>query len=59
MNWTKDDKIYYFQTKNMAESGDEKKLEEETNIVPGSSAEKGEEYKESIKVSPVCQHFFQ
>ena len=43
----------------MAESGDEKKLEEETNIVPGSSAEKGEEYKESIKVSPVCQHFFQ
>ena len=44
----------------MAESGEEKKLEEEeTNIVPGSSAEKGEEYKESIKVSPVCQHFFQ
>jgi len=48
----------------MAESGDEKKLEEETNIVPGSSAEKGEEYKESIKVSPgdfvggVMQEFF-
>ena len=43
----------------MAESGEEKKPEEETNIVPGSSTEKGEEYKESIKVSPVCQQFIQ
>ena len=41
----------------MAESGEDKKLEETNNdSVPAK--EKKEEYKESVKVSPVCQYIF-
>ena len=41
----------------MAESGEDKKLEETNNDSVPAKEEK-EEYKESVKVSPVCQYIF-